>query len=225
LIPLFPGEYVALDNDYYFDASGPLRGQSGIAGTITLRMQPNSPIQKLQAAFGSAYQESFRVPREKEFGFQYLTGNRGSRMSVWTWSPFDVIVLSKRTGTFSGSTGWSFGSHDFPSTPLAEALTFEGFRVVEDWAPDDHISEINSITSGPAVPFQTVQRVLRFVTSEPFRLKIKRIQYRYPLQSGNDYEVRLAGLKEVATSEPLTAVVMKRLLDAKTEESFRAQLI
>ena len=103
---------------------------------------------------------------------------------------------------------------------LEAAFLSQGFVI--KWAdpPLGALAESNALWTGPVVPFDVVQRLLKAVVSQ--QIPLKKIQYRYHFESTpNATEMQIGSSKACANVEPIPAQALQQAIAAPTEEGFQ----
>jgi hypothetical protein len=198
-IPLVGNRRLDLDSSFYF----PLPGNSlPIAGTVTLTTASSGFFQ-----FGSGSKEEFRLPDQQSVGSPMrLPGSKGSALDA-------RILFSQDVKLFRESE--SLAQKD----QIEADLLNQGFLV--RWAdpPRGPTAETNSLWSGPDVPFDVVQRLLRMILNE--HLPIKQVKYRHNFRStSNRTEIQIGSDMECDNAPPASPEVLAKAIEARNEGEF-----
>jgi len=199
LIPLVSGEKVLLGTDYHFKL--PERLPSALSGKITL---------SASKGYFSSYAETFRVPSNQTYGVSFTAlGDQGSKLQLLLLLPYDLKTFDKKDVAHV-------------KDKLASEFAQKGFRVLELRSPLGYEAQTNALFGGKQVPFTALQAVLRILAKH--MIKIKTVQYRLDLKSGNPYEIQLGSSAAFDQAPPIPANRLQRLLTASTGEQFKGGL-
>lgn len=200
LIPLVSGEKLLLGTDYQFRL--PERLPPTFSGKIML---------SASKGYFSSYAETFQVALEnKKYGVSFtVLGDQGSKLHLLLLSPYDLKTFDKK---------------DLAQVKaqLVSEFVQKGFRVLELRSPLGYEAQTNAIFGGKQVPFTALQAVLTIITKH--MIKIKTIEYRVDLKSGNPYEIQLGSSAAFNQASPIPTNKLQQLLTASTEEQFKRTL-
>lgn len=203
-LPLVPGEPVVFENEYYFEV--PPAGQGISPGE--LRLVPRASI--FRAVLPGSPAESFQIPLTTLYGeIVKVMGEKGSEIEVIRLGRYDVTIFEKT---------------DLAAVarPLQQDLTRHGFRVVHTRSVLGEQAETNALFAGRSVPYDVLQRVLGVLGTKGVRLKS--VQYRQDLASGNPYEMQLGGAARFNAAPVLPDERLRRLVRASSETEFQQVL-
>ena len=198
-IPLLANQGLDLGSNFYF----PLPGINSLPAQGTIRLKAGGNF--FQQFFSS--DEEFPLSPSQSLGQAFqVTGSRGSTLNL-------RVVLSADVKLFSKSD--LSGKRD-----LIEAdLLNQGFLTRWSSSPQGFVRETNALWTGPAVPFDIVQRLVRVALSQ--NIGLKKIQYRYSFQStSNPTEMQFGYAGSCAQAQPIPGTTLQRAVQAGTESEF-----
>lgn len=198
-LPLPANQNIDLGSNLYFGIPGnslPVRGQVRVTA-------PASGFFQI-----SNYQEEFPLPAEQSVGQALqLRGSRGGAVTA-------RIVFSQPLKLYR-EADWAAKKDN-----LEAAFLSQGFVV--KWAdpPLGALAETNALWTGPMVPFDVVQRLLRAAVSQ--QIPLKKVQYRYQFRSSpNPTEMQIGSSKACANFESIPTQALQQAIDASSEDAFQ----
>jgi hypothetical protein len=204
-IPLIGEQNLDLGATFYF----PLPGVESLPAQGTVRLKSATGSGFFQQFFSS--DETFPLPSSQAIGQPLqITGNRGSTIRV-------RVVLSADIKLFSKS------DLSAKREPLEADLLNQGFLAQWSDSPQGFVRETNALWTGPAVPFDVVQRLIRVAINEDIGLK--KIQYRYTFQStSNPTEMQFGYSGSCVPSQVIPKPILEHAAQAETESEFQAAI-
>ena len=161
--------------------------------------------------FSSNSEESFPLLPQQSIGSaMQLRGTKGSSLTLRIVFSQDVKVFRK-----SALLG---KKQEFESELRKQGL-------LARWSdpPLGTQTETDSLWTGPEVPFDVVQRLLRVAVDED--IELKQIGYRYAFKStSNPTEIQFGSDRSCASTPRIPATVLQKAIDAKNETEFVAAI-
>ena len=199
-IPVSAMRSVDLGSSLYFPVPGnslPIRGQ------IHLGIDSPGYFQ-----FLSRNEEDFPLPEQQAVGqAMQLNGSHGSTLKV-------RLVFAQPVKLYRESTMIENREQ------IEHAFLNEGFQVRWVDPPLGSLAETNSLWTGPMVPYDVVQRLLKVVADR--NIPLKKIEYRYSFQStSNPTEMQLGSSKLCQKNTPIPSDALQRIMAAPSESEFQ----
>lgn len=198
-IPLTRDQNLDLGSNLYFAIPGnalPVRGK------LQLTAPPSGFLQI------SNYEEEFPLPAQQPVGEPLqIQGSRGSALTV-------RVVYSQPVKLYR-EANW-----EEKKDSMEKSFLDQGFLVRWVDAPLGPRAETNALWTGPLVPFDVVQRLLKAAIDQ--QIPLKKIAYHYHFRSSqSSTEMQLGSSQACAKTNPIPTQTLQQAIAASGEDEFQ----